>query len=645
MNRQERHFIHEKNKGIERRIYGLAALIGMALVGLLLYAFQLQVIMGEHYLGLSDGNRIRTVEMPPARGLIYDRNGTLLVNNVPSFNLYVNPADIAVPAAPAGPGLADTETVFRRLAGLLEMDGVRLLRPDEMVRRMASIRGQGAVDDAPVKIKGNLSMREVARIEAHLFDLPGVTIQVEFKRNAVYEALAGHLIGYVGEISQAHLDTGRYPGVKRGGVVGQYGVEQTYDAMIRGTPGQKWVEVNALGHEIRVMNVKAPLPGKDTFLTLDLAVQKAAEEALGEAAGAIVALDPHTGEVLALVSHPAFNPNDLSAGISTETWKNLISDKNHPLTNRAIQGQYPPGSTFKVVMAAAILETQTATPSQEVSCPGFFPFGNRDFRDWKEGGHGSVSLYRALVESCDVYFYRMGDRLGIGAIERFSGFFGLGKPTGIDLPSEKGGLIPSVEWKRRVRKEPWYAGETISVSIGQGPVLVTPLQMAATIGAVGSDGVWHTPQIVKKMRDHRTGEITTPPILEGRRLPISGETLKVIQEALSGVVADGRGTATSARSSVVSIAGKTGTAQVVVLKKGPRKKLPKEFDDHAWFVAYAPAEHPRIAVVVLIEHGGHGGSAAAPLAKKVIESYFGPADSSPIDGVLHTPASVPPQRM
>ncbi len=602
-----RHFSQEKNKGLERRIYGFAALVSAALIGLLLYAFNLQVVQGKHYLALSEQNRMRTVSLPPARGLIYDRNGTLLVNNLPSFTLYVSPSDL---------GPADSERVLHRLASFLEMDA------EEIARRMASGKGPG--DDAPVKIKGNLSMRDVARIEAHLFDLPGVGIQVEFKRNAVYGPLAGHLIGYVGEISQVQMDKGLYPDVKRGGVVGQYGVEQTYDATIRGTPGQKWVEVDALGHEIRTIRAEAPRPGQDLFLTLDMRVQQAAEEALSEAAGAIVALDPRTGELLAMASHPAFNPNDLSSGISAKTWKGLISDKKHPLTNRAIQGQYPPGSIFKVVMAAAVLETGTATADQTVNCPGFFPFGNRDFRDWKKGGHGTVSLYRSLVESCDVYYYRMGDRLGIRAISRFSDFFGLGKRTGIGLRSEKGGLIPSVEWKRRVRKEPWYAGETISVSIGQGYVLVTPLQMAAAFGAVAADGVWRTPQVVKKVRNHQTGEITLPPSQAGRRLPVSRETLQAIQQALTGVVEDGRGTATSARSSVVSIAGKTGTAQVLELKGDPRAKLPKEFDDHAWFVAYAPNEHPRIAVAVLVEHGGHGGSAAAPLAKKVIESYFAP---------------------
>ena len=610
MNLQDRHAIHERNKGIEKRIYGFLALVVITMTLLLAYAFHLQIVQGEHYLTLSEGNRIRTIAMPSERGLIYDRNGVLLVSNVPNFNLYLYPTD--------GKGYTESEQVLHRLAYFLDMD------VEEITRRISSGKGQG---EGPIRVKGNLSMRDVARIEAHLLDLPGAVIQVGFKRNAVYGDMAGHLIGYVGEISRKQLAGGLYPEVKQGSMIGQYGIEQSYDDVIRGTPGQKWVEVNALGHEIQLIKVKEPLPGRDIFLTLDVALQKVAEEALGEEAGAIVAIDPRTGEVLAMVSRPSFDPNALSAGISSETWNTLISNAKHPLTNRAIQGQYPPGSIFKVVMAAAILETQTATPLQSVDCPGFFHFGNRDFRDWKKGGHGPTALHRALMESCDVYFYRMGDRLGIRAISRFSDLFGLGKRTGVGLQSEKGGLIPSIEWKRRVRKEPWYAGETISVSIGQGYVLVTPLQMAAMIGAVASDGVWHGPSIVKKMRDHHTGDVTLPPASESRRLPVSRETLDVIRRALSGVVADGRGTGTAARSPIVSIAGKTGTAQVRALKGDPKQKLPKEFDDHAWFVSYAPDQDPRIAVAVLVEHGGHGGSAAAPLAKKVIESYFTPAST------------------
>ncbi|HEY5600364.1 MAG TPA: penicillin-binding protein 2, partial [Candidatus Manganitrophaceae bacterium] len=418
-----------------------------------------------------------------------------------------------------------------------------------------------------------------------------------------------HLLGYVGEISQAQLESGIYPKTESGAVVGQYGIEQTYDTIIRGAPGQKGIEVDALGHEVRLLSVKEPVQGDDVFLTLDLNVQKAAEEALGKQAGVIVAMDPRTGEVLAMASHPAFNPNVLSEGASVQEWEALLNDPEHPLTNRAIQGQYPPGSTFKIVLSAAILEEKEIPRGSRVDCRGFLPFGNRLFRDWKREGHGSVDLRRAIVESCDVYFYQMGDRLGVDTIAKFAFLFGLGKPTGVGLASEKGGLIPTVEWKEKARKEPWFPGETLSVSIGQGYVSTTPLQLNAMISAVAAHGVWRPPQLLKKSRDRETGAVRESEPLPGRRLPISAETLQTIKNALAGVVSDPKGTAFSSRSKYVSIAGKTGTAQVVGLKVS--QSQPDEFKDHAWFVSYAPVEDPQIAVTVLVEHGGHGGSVAA----------------------------------
>ncbi len=597
----------DKSQDIERRIYGFFIVIAVGFVLLAASAYTLQVIVGHTYLALSESNRIRTVEIPPARGLIYDRNGVLLVNNAPSFNLYAVPGD-----------LRDLDYAASRLATLID------LPPEEIHRRL-----KGKREDAylQVKIKNNLSMTEVARVEAHRLELPGVHIEVEFKRNVIDETLAAHLLGYVGEVSQKQLASKRYPGLKQGDVIGQYGIEQTYDADIRGVPGRKMIEVDALGQEKHLIKKQAPLVGNDTYLTIDAIVQKAAEAALGEEAGAVVALDPRSGEVIALASRPAFNPNALSVGLTSAAWRALAKDERRPMMNRAIQGRYPPGSTYKVIMSAALLETGKTSRSESVRCPGFFPFGGRDFRDWKKGGHGTVALHRALVESCDVYFYKMGVRLPIDTISHYSHLFGLGEATGIPLSGESSGLIPSTEWKKRVRKEPWYPGETLSVSIGQGYVLTTPLQMATAISAVAADGVWRPPRLLKKQRNRQSGQTTEMTPEPGRRLPLSPENLREIQSALAGVVAEPGGTAASARSKLISIAGKTGTAQVLEIKGDVRKKLPKAFDDHAWFVAYAPVEHPQIAVAVLVEHGGHGGSAAAPIAKKVIETYFNPAAS------------------
>jgi|SRR5579884_409491 len=618
---RESYLPQEETRDLQSRIYWLLGLILLALMGLLLRAWYLQGVNGKFYLELSENNRIRVVETAPPRGLIYDRNGALLVNNVPSFNLYVVLGD-----------MPNQATVLPHLANLIGMN------EEEMMRRVTFKKEDPFF---PIKVKDDLTMREVALIEGHGLDLPGVKIEAEFKRNAIYGTYAAHLLGYVGEITQAQLESGNYQNIKRGGIIGQYGIEQTFDSIIRGTPGQKRIEVDALGHEIRVLEVNEPLRGDDIFLALDLNVQKVAEEALGNQNGAIVAMDPKNGDIIAMVSHPAFNPNLLSQGASSRAWEALLKDEGRPLTNRVIQGQYPPGSTFKIVLGAALLETKEATPASRVECRGFLPFGNRNFKDWKKGGHGSVDLHRALVESCDVYFYEMGNRLGIDTISKYSHLFGLGQPTGIELGSEKGGLIPSTEWKRQVRKEPWYPGETLSVSIGQGYVTVTPLQQALMISTVANQGVLHPPQLLKKIRDQETGSVQEVPAAEGKHIPVSPETFRIIQSALAGVVSDPHGTASSSKSPFVSMGGKTGTAQVIGLKGGVHGKLPDKYNDHAWFVAFAPVESPKIGVAVLVENGGHGGSAAAPLARKVIEAYLGVVPPSVEPMTVKSPAPPP----
>jgi penicillin-binding protein 2 len=619
---REHYFPQDESRDLQSRIYWLFALIMLASLLLLLRAWHLQVSNGKYYLDLSENNRLRFVETPPPRGRIFDRHGALLVNNVPSFNLYVVLEDMSEP-----------RTVLARLAEMIQMN------PEEISRRLALKKEDPYV---PIKIKEDLSMKEVAQVEGHSLELPGVKIEAEFKRNALYGTLAAHLLGYVGEISQNQMESGLYQNVKRGGIIGQYGIEQTYDSMIRGKPGQKNIEVDALGHERRVLKINAPVQGDDIFLTIDLNVQKAAEEALAGRPGAVVALDPNNGDVLAMVSHPAFNPNVLSKGASSEAWEALLKDTKRPLTNRVIHGQYPPGSTFKIVMAAALLESKTASAASRVECRGFLHFGNRNFRDWKKGGHGSVDIHRALVESCDVYFYEMGNRLGVDTISKFSNMFGLGQPTGIALASEKGGLIPSTEWKRRVRKEPWFPGETLSVSIGQGYVSTTPLQLATMIGAVAGNGNWYPPQLLAKRRNYETGAVEEVPSSEGKPLQVSAETLLTIRSALADVVSDPHGTAFKSQSKLVSMGGKTGTAQVVAIK-GDTREAAEGFNDHAWFVAFAPVEDPKVAVVVLVENGGHGGATAAPLARSVVEAYLAPSSPSTVTTV-NAPAPPPPQK-
>ncbi|MEX5213089.1 MAG: penicillin-binding protein 2 [Nitrospiraceae bacterium] len=592
---------------IQRRLMILR--IGLLLVVVLLGVrlWYLQVRDGVYYRDLSENNRTRTVLLEPARGLIYDRNGVLLANNVPSFTLYVTLEDVK-----------DRVELAARLSLLIGLE------PD-VIEKKLSVKGPKLL---PRKVKDRLTLREATLVESHRLQLPGVMIQVESQRNYPEGVVGGHLIGYVGEVSAEQLEREDADDLHQGSLIGQYGVEKTFDRLLRGRSGEKSVEVDALGHAKRTVFVDKPHSGDDLYLTIDARLQKLAEQLLGEEDGAIVALDPTSGEVLALASRPAFDPNLMSRELTAKQWEEIVQNERRPLTNRAIQGQYPPGSTFKIVMAAAALESRTVSAATPVFCNGGYQFGKRLFRDWKAGGHGSVDLHEAIVHSCDVYFYTVGQRMGIDTIAQFARMFGLGRETGIELPSERVGIVPSTAWKERVRGEPWYPGETISVAIGQGYVTVTPLQMASAVGAVANNGVLYRPRLIQAVLDRTTGRLQETPTLSKETLAVKAETLQAIQKGLIDVVS--RGTATRAKSSFVNIAGKTGTAQTASLRTGPEKDIPKKFRDHAWFVSYAPAESPKIAVVVLAEHMGHGGSAAAPLAKELIEAYFTMAPKAPV---------------
>ena len=573
---------------------GLLLVVGLVTLRL----WHLQIREGPYYRDLSQTNLTRSIVLEPARGLIYDRNGVLLANNVPSFSLYVTLEDVK-----------DREDLIRKLMKLVRLDEVRL-------RKKLSERSTKLVQR---KVKDRLTLREAALIESHRLDLPGVMIQAESQRNFPTGLTASHVIGYVGEVSADQLEQADYTDLHQGSIVGQYGVENTYDRFLRGRAGQKLIEADALGHEKRTVSVEKPRAGDDLYLTIDLRLQKLAEELLADEAGAIVALDPKTGEVLALASRPAFDPNVLSRELTAKQWEEVVQHEGRPLTNRATQGQYPPGSTFKIAMAAAALETKTVEPSTQIRCAGGYQFGRRFYRDWKAGGHGLMNVTEALVQSCDVFFYTVGQRMGIDTIASYAKLFGLGSPTGIELPSERLGIVPSTDWKQKVRSEQWLPGETISASIGQGYVTVTPIQMASLTATVANNGVPVRPRLVKAVMDRATGRVLELPSVPLSRLSIKPDTLAIIRNALAGVVTEG--TARSAKSSLVTIAGKTGTAQAASLRLGPEKNIPKKFRDHAWFVSYAPVESPRIAVTILVEHMGHGGSAAAPLAKQMIEAF------------------------
>ncbi len=572
-------------------------LLILVLLGLRLW--QLQIRDGVYYQELSRDNRTRSIVLEPARGLLYDRNGELLANNIPSFQLYLSLEDVQ-----------DRDDLLSTLPQYIDVN------VETLSEKLGTKRRRGRI-----KLKSGLTLKEAALIESHRIDLPGVAIQPEYQRHYPLGNYAAHVIGYVGEISESQLKDPDFADVQAGRIIGKFGVEKTLDTHLLGETGRKIIEVDAFGYPKRSLSIHPPLAGDDLYLTLDIRLQRLAEDLLGEEAGAIVALDPWNGDVLALASQPGFNPNDLSGGISTESWQQLLQDPRHPLTNRAIQGQYPPGSTFKIVMAAALLDTQKMRASDALPCPGTFPFGKRVFRDWKRGGHGSVALSKAIEQSCDVYFYKIGNQLGIDSIANYSRQFGLGSKTGIALSSERSGLVPSKKWKRKNRGEPWYPGETISIAIGQGFLSVTPIQMAKMVSIVATDGQVVQPRLLKGIRLRRTGNLKEEPPPLTQQLAIGPETFSKIKEGLTAVVT--KGTAKRAQSDIVSIAGKTGTAQVVALKDdNDKSEVAKKHRDHAWFVAFAPIEKPQIAVAVIVEHMGHGGSAAAPLAKTIIEAYM-----------------------
>lgn len=609
------HYSESEFGDLHRRLFILRVGLLLVVVLLGLRLWHLQIYEGPYYRDLSENNRTRLVLLEPARGLIYDRHGVLLANNVPSFSLYVTLEDVK-----------DREVLIQQLTDLLGLDPT-------IVRKKMTTKGSKLL---PRKIKDRMTLRDATLVESHRLDMPGVMIQVESQRNYPDGVTAAHLLGYVGEISADQLEKPEFIDLHQGSIVGQYGVEKSYDRHMRGMAGQKSVEVDALGHEKKASVVERPQAGNDLYLTIDVRLQKVAEDLLGQEQGAIVALDPNSGDILAMASRPGFDPNVLSRELTAKQWVEIVQDEGRPLNNRAAQGQYPPGSIFKIPMAVAALETKTMSPSSTVFCNGGYQFGKRVYHDWKASGHGYVDLHNALVHSCDVYFYTVGQRMGIDVMAEFGKDFGLGKATGVELPSERSGIMPSTAWKQKAKKEQWLPGETISAAIGQGYVTVTPLQMASLVGTVANDGVHYRPRLVQAVMDRTSGNLQELPAVPRGRINAKPETFRVIKDALAGVVT--KGTATKAKSSLVTIAGKTGTAQVAALRTGPEESIPKKFRDHAWFVAFAPVESPKIAVVVLAEHMGHGGSAAAPLAKEVIETYMKltpqvPAVTSDLTGV------------
>lgn len=567
----------------------------------------LQIISGATYRRKSESNRIDLRDILPVRGMVFDRNGELLVDNRASFAVGVIPEDI------------------KNLDGLID-DISRLIEIDSLSAKKTINEGLRRNPFNPVYIKKGLTRDELARIETNIFHMPGVIIEVKPKRHYIYGPFASHLIGYLGEIDKGQLNKEGYKRNKTGDFVGKFGIEKKWQRYLNGVRGGQQIEVDASGRRLRVLYQKAAEPGFNIYLTIDKDLQMLAEYSLENRAGAIVAMNPMTGEVLAMASRPSFNPNDFATGMDEKVWKRLVSNLRFPLQNRVISGQYPPSSLFKIVVAIAGLEEGVIDPYEKIYCRGSYSFRGRAYRDWKEEGHGYVDLHRALVESCDVYFYKMGQKIGIDTIARYAKSLGFGSKTNLQLGDEKEGLIPNRAWKLRRWHVPWQEGETLSVAVGQSFALVTPIQMVRFVSALFNGGDLFKPQVTKWIEKENKERIFKFKPNSLRRWSIKKENMELIKKALVGVVNEPHGTGKRAKFDQIRVAGKTGTAQVIALPEerelAREKDVPYKFRDHAWFVAVAPAENPAIALAVLIEHSGTGGGVAAPIAKKILECYF-----------------------
>lgn len=596
------------DSGVFRKRFKIAfAVVSIMMSLLILRMWHLQVIRGDELMQRSENNSVRLRKIKPLRGLILDTNGQVLVDNQPSFDI------IFVPTR-----TRNTDDVAWKLRNILA---------DRSLSLTSEIPSLGKKRwFPPVKLDKNISVEKLAVIETHTSDLPGVTVEIVPIRKYLSGEMTAHIIGYTGEVSPEDLKKDADSGFSVGDITGKDGLEKYLDQYLKGKSGAEQVEVNVLGKEIKVVGKIEPVSGYNVVLTVDASLQKIAWEEMKDKAGAIAVIDPRNGDVLAMVSTPSFDPNLFNGGISIDDWEELSTDPSHPLGNRAISGQYPPGSTYKLFVAAAALEEGLITPETSFNCHGSFELGNRKYRCWNKHGHGRVNLHRAIVESCDVYFYNLGKLVGVDKIAEYARAFGLGQITGIDLPREKSGLIPTSEWKLSRFKEAWQLGETLSIAIGQGFDLVTPIQLVNAYGALANGGTVYRPRIVKRIETADGRILKTFEPESKSTLPLSKETMDVLTRALWGVVNENGGTGHALRRKEADVSGKTGTAQVVGMpddKTGSKRKIiSAKFRDHALFVCFAPYKNPEIAIAVIAENAGHGGSAAAPIARKIIDTYF-----------------------
>ena len=596
----------------ERRLWLASAVIAIVFGLFLVRLFQLQVLQGEALSRSSERNFIHTVKLPAPRGEILDRDERVLATTRLARHVDVVANE-----------LRRSPSSYALLGSLLDTDA-------EQLRRQVQAR-RGRARFQPLRIAEDLPFRRLAAVESHGHFLPGVFTEVRPRRFYPGGSAAAHLLGTLGEIRADQLAARRESGYRAGDEVGQSGVEALFETFLHGRAGGKNAIVDVMGREVQLLNEVPPQPGGRVELTLDLDLQRVAEEAMrsddgvGLRSGAVVALDPRNGDILVMLSAPAFDPNDFAAGVDTAVWRHLNEDPARPLQNRAVSGQYPPGSTYKAIVAAAALEEGEVTTADRVFCPGHFRYGNRSYNCWKRGGHGWVAFQDALRVSCDVYFYRAGLALGVDRLAKYAEAFGLGRPTGIALEGEARGLIPTRRWKERRHGELWQPGETVSISIGQGYNLVTPLQLATAYAAIANGGELLKPRLVQA-RVSRDGRLHAGDRREVRwRIPVTAAHLEQVRDALVAVVEAPGGTGRRARVTDLVVAGKTGTSQVVSRERlqGLREEeIPRRFQDHALFAAFAPADAPALVVAVILEHGGGGGANAAPIAQRILARWF-----------------------
>ena len=602
-----------KNKLVESRLFLnrlIAALILMLLLtsGLIVRLIYLQIVGHEHYATLAKDNSIKIEPLVPTRGIIYDRHGKVLADNTQSFSLELIPEEIS-----------DLDGTLQRLQKLLTISDEKIDQYQKQRKR------QKRFVSTPLLI--SMNDEELAKFAVVRPYFPGVDIQARLVRHYPYAELASHVVGYVGRINEAEMKSLPLAEYRGSSHVGKIGIENTYETELHGKTGYAEIETNVQARAINTVDSVLPIPGDNLYLTLDIDLQKTAYDALGDFNGAVVAIDIKTGGVLVFASRPGFDPNPFVIGIANDAYQTLQSSENQPLYNRALRGLYPPGSTVKPFIALAGLEYNAISTEHQLFCPGYYQLPNvsHHYRDWKKGGHGSVNMTEAITESCDVYFYSLASTLGIDRMHNFLQNFGFGEKSGIDLTGEKSGLMPSREWKRSQRNQSWYPGETLITGIGQGFLQVTPIQLAKATATLANKGKVIAPFLVKKA----TSLNTEDPAMESHlnNIPLKSENINTIISAMVNVIHSPHGTAKSISKNIAyQIAGKTGTAQVFNIKQDAKyneKNIDFKLRDHALFISFAPADDPQIAVAVIVENGGHGGSVAAPIAGQVIKQYLG----------------------